>query len=395
MLSLIILSQSSCTDSELLLSPGQYEAVFRLDSANCPVRLTINDTDSLQITFNNDSEQIAAIGITQIKDSLFFRLPIFNSEFKLKIQPNKTITGVWINHHKEINNTIPVEIHQTESVKSKQASKTTRWYSIFSPNTPDEYPAIALLKYNNTHISGTFQTETGDYRFLEGKITGKEFYLSCFDGSHLFYFTGHFANDSSITNGMFYSGKTWSEPWAAKLDSETKLKDPYHVTYLKSKNQPFTFSFPDTNNTQVSLTDTKFKNKPILVQIMGTWCPNCLDETKYLKEVYTKYNPLGLEIIALAFEARPDFIYAKKRITTLSNELQLPYPILIAGQSNKTLASNALPMLNQISSFPTTLLLDRNHQVVSIYTGFNGPSTGKAYQEYITETENTIKRLLQ
>jgi thiol-disulfide isomerase/thioredoxin len=41
-----------------------------------------------------------------------------------------------------------------------------------------------------------------------------------------------------------------------------------------------------------------------LVNITGSWCPNCHDEAPFLAEVYNKYHDRGLEIVALSFEER-------------------------------------------------------------------------------------------
>ncbi|HRD38302.1 MAG TPA: TlpA family protein disulfide reductase, partial [Bacteroidia bacterium] len=57
-------------------------------------------------------------------------------------------------------------------------------------------------------------------------------------------------------------------------------------------------------------------------------------------------------------------------------------------------AAESLPFFNNISAFPTTIILDRNHEVKSIYTGFSGPATGKAYVQYTEKTEHLVKQLL-
>jgi len=62
---------------------------------------------------------------------------------------------------------------------------------------------------------------------------------------------------------------------------------------------------------KVSLSDPKYKNKAVIVQIMGSWCPNCMDESAYLSKVYKQYNKQGLEIIALAYERTSDAERAK------------------------------------------------------------------------------------
>jgi hypothetical protein len=57
----------------------------------------------------------------------------------------------------------------------------------------------------SAYVNGTFLTETGDYRYLEGMMHNGKLYLSCFDGSHAFLFIAE-NNGTEITKGDFYSG---------------------------------------------------------------------------------------------------------------------------------------------------------------------------------------------
>ena len=75
-----------------------------------------------------------------------------------------------------------------------------------------------------------------------------------------------------------------------------------------------TFSFPDVNGKMVSLTDDKYKNKVVIIQLFGTWCPNCMDETIFLTDWYDENKDRGVEIIGLAYERKDDFTYASERV---------------------------------------------------------------------------------
>jgi len=77
----------------------------------------------------------------------------------------------------------------------------------------------------------------------------------------------------------------------------------------------------------------------------------------------------------------------------LKNEIGINYPILLAqyGSSDKVKALEKFPMLNNIISYPTTIFLDKNKEVIKIHTGFNGPATGEKYIEFINEFNSTIK----
>ncbi|MBK8344453.1 MAG: hypothetical protein IPL12_14725 [Bacteroidetes bacterium] len=51
-------------------------------------------------------------------------------------------------------------------------------------------------------------------------------------------------------------------------------------------------------------------------------------------------------------------------------------------------------MLNKVLGFPTTIILNSNHEVVEIYTGFNGPATGDLFLQYQKEFEALLNSLL-
>jgi thiol-disulfide isomerase/thioredoxin len=91
-------------------------------------------------------------------------------------------------------------------------------------------------------------------------------------------------------------------PEEARAKGLPEPTDADHHTGVKDPSQPFVFSFPDLNGNIVSNTDARFRNKVVLINITGSWCPNCHDEAPFLSEVYRKYHGRGLEIVALSFE---------------------------------------------------------------------------------------------
>ena len=70
------------------------------------------------------------------------------------------------------------------------------------------------------------------------------------------------------------------------------------------------------------------------------------------------------------------------------------YPVLLAGTNDKAEASKALPALNRVVAFPTTIFIDKKGKVRHIHTGFSGPGTGKYYDQYIGEYNRLIDKLL-
>ena len=129
--------------------------------------------------------------------------------------------------------------------------------------------------------------------------------------------------------------------------------------------------------------------------MLGSWCPNCMDETSYLVNYYKKYHPKGVEIIGLAYERTTDLAKSKPTVQQLKNRFNIPYPLLITGHTPDLRdAQKSLPELGGFLGFPTTIIIDKKGDVRKIHTGFSGPGTGKYYTEFTEEFEKLTDNLL-
>ena len=82
------------------------------------------------------------------------------------------------------------------------------------------------------------------------------------------------------------------------------------------------------------------------------------------------------------------------RLRSYSSNLSINYPIGVGGGASKKEASESFNQLNNISSFPTCLFIDKVGRVRKIHTGFYGPSTGPYYHEYTVGVKKFIEELL-
>ena len=154
------------------------------------------------------------------------------------------------------------------------------------------------------------------------------------------------------------------------------------------------FEFPDAEGRPLSLKDERFKDKVVVVQIMGSWCPNCMDETRFLAPWYKQNRERGVEVVGLSFERSARLEDAAPLMRRMAERYEVSYAILHAGSSDKATAARSLPMLNHIMSFPTTIFIDRKGRVRQIHTGFSGPSTGVYYDTYVEEFNRFMDKLL-
>jgi thiol-disulfide isomerase/thioredoxin len=379
------------------LRAGMWRGVLQLnDTTELPFNFQIEGT---KFEIINGDERIAVDEITfASNDSVSIRMPFFDSEFRIKMTGDSLMKGNWINHAKKNKNIIPFSATHNESRRflftdAKQPETNERYKVTFEPGTKDQYFSVGTFNSKGGKTNGTFTTETGDYRYLEGYSSNSKLMLSCFDGSHAFLFTAIKRNDS-LVNGQFYSGISGHENWLAVKDEKFELRNPDSLTFLKPGYSKIAFSFKNLEGKMVSLSDAEYKNQVVIIQLMGTWCPNCVDETKFLSGFQARYSDKGLKAIALAFERTEDFNKAVELVSRLKKRFAAGYDFLITGKTGAAQASEALPMLNAVMAFPTTIYIDKKGIVRKIYTGFYGPATGEAYTKYVEETTLFIEKLL-
>jgi thiol-disulfide isomerase/thioredoxin len=356
------------------------------------------------LEFQNGSEHIRTEEAIKSGDSLVFKMPVFDSELHLKLTSSQ-IKGNWINLARQDHNIIAFTAQKASAVTSVKTHcrllQNEHWKVRFSPNSADEYPAIGLfqLDESNGTLQGTFLTETGDYRYLSGTAKpndhGYALTFGCFDGSHAFLFKALLDTASKSMEGTFFSGAHRQESWSAIQDDAFSLHDADSLTALKPGFSSLDFSFPNLEGKSVSLKDKCYSNKVVIVQIMGSWCPNCMDETRYFAELNRKYKARGLEVIALAFERGNDLEQQRKNLMRAKQQLGADYEFLLTGYSGKAAeASKALPMLNRVMAFPTAIYIDKKGKVRNISTGFNGPATGKYNEAWMEKTNLLLEQLL-
>ncbi|WP_298345572.1 TlpA disulfide reductase family protein [uncultured Algibacter sp.] len=388
----------SCKNQDKIvkLEKGRYRAELKVnDTLDLPFNFEVISENKLQVF--NAEEVIEVKEITYKNDSVLIQMPVFEGFLIAKIE-NEKLNGRFVKPSLNRTMEFKAEKNATRFETYKRLSKfniSGNWETVFSPSSDeDKYLAKGIFKQDGNQVKGTFRTTTGDYRYLEGVLNANQLQLSTFDGAHAFLFTAQ-VNDSTM-NGMFYSGNHWKEPFTAKRNETFELPDANTLTYLKTGYDKVEFSFPDYNGNMVSLNDDRFKDKVVLIQIMGTWCPNCLDESKYYAEFYKNNKGKALEIIALAFEYVKTEDKAFKNLQRLKNDVGITYPIVLAqyGSASKVKANEKLPMLNHILSYPTTIFIDKIGAVRKIHTGFNGSATGDKFTEFKAEFESFVNELL-
>ena len=370
-------------------SPGFYILNFHTDNGTIPARLDITERGVWNII--NAEEVIQLDSIIIRSDSFFVKLPLFDSSMRGTWRGD-SLFGEWTDHSRK-DYTIPFTAGIHNSAGCTNEIEELSYNVEFSPgDTAETSKGVAVLLKNGNVVTGTIMTETGDYRYLQGEWNNDSIWLSAFDGTHLFYLTGEVKGDS-IINGFFLSGKHWKEPWIAMTSDASNLRNPYSIATIQVNENPM-FTILNSNESPVVFDSSTWKNHVSVIQIMGSWCPNCTDESKFLKELYSEYGNRGLQIFPVAFERGDDVTAACARVTSQFKQLQLPYSFYYGGKANKEEAQKTLAFLTSVHSFPTTVFIDKKGIIRRVYTGYYGPSTHDEYTKHSIEIKSLVNDLL-
>ena len=391
---------SSKTEEVTRLRTGVWRAVVEIQGQELPFNfeVTRDGGGGYDIYLLNADERLLLDEVSVTGDSVDIVMHIFDADIKAKIKGD-TLKGSFVKNFAD-DYKLPFEAvyglqYRFEEPDAGQDNANfSGQYDVTFMHEGEPTKAIALLRQRDDRITGTFLTPTGDYRFLEGNAVGPNLSLSTFDGNYAYLFKGTMQEDGKV-KGEFYSGKTWYETWVAEKNDRASLPDASSLTYLKEGHETISFKFPDPEGKLVSFDDPKYKGKVVILQLMGTWCPNCMDETKFLSPWYDANKDRGVEVIGLAYERKADFNYASARVKKMVAKMDVKYDILIAGVEDKEKASETLPMLNAVVAFPTTIFVGKDGKVKKIHTGFNGPGTRQYYDQFREDFNETVNAMLK
>lgn len=382
---------TSCSDHPPQLRTGNWQGLITLQGQELAFNFDIvRDGAGYKVHLINAGEKILLDEVTLFGDSVDIVLHVFDASLRAKIEGDQ-LTGTFVKNYNRAGS-LPFRANYGIDYRYAPASTDTDVdfsgkYQVEFKTEKETYASVGVFEQKGNHLTGTFLAPNGDYRFLEGNVVNGELWLSTFDGNHAFLFKAVKSGDS--VRGDYYSGKSAHETWAGVRNDQAKMPDPEALTYLKPGFEKLEFTFPDLEGNPVSSSDERFKNKVVILQIFGTWCPNCMDETKFLSQWLRDNKDRDVVIVGLAYERKPEFDYAVDRVRKMKNKWDVGYDFLIAGVNDKEKASLTLPALSKVLAFPTTIYVGRDGKVKHIRTGFEGPGTG-IYHDLFKQRFNEI-----
>ena len=249
-----------------------------------------------------------------------------------------------------------------------------------------------IVRQSGARAAATILRVDGDTGTISGAYRNGKFVLSHFDGAraHLLQIT--LASDGTLDILQDANRQlTAYRPAAARAKGLPEPTDPDLHTTMRDPKEPFRFSFPDLNGRVVSNSDPRFRGKVMVVEITGSWCPNCHDEAPFLAEMYRKYGAQGLEIVSLSFE-EADQLRNPSRLRAFVQKYGLEFPVLLCGEPEE--ANSKLSQLVNWNTWPATLFIDRRGLVRGIHAGFPSPGSGDLFRQAKEEFNVEAGRLL-
>jgi thiol-disulfide isomerase/thioredoxin len=376
------------------VSAGPWRFVLKTAQTDIPFIINFEyNNNKLTGLLKNGMETIPLGEISYLDGKLSIPFPIYELSLELSLHDAKSMSGYLVRHNKNpvIKTPVSGSFGQKELFNVKKVGPTVdlngKWALKLEDEKNQKSPGIGNFVQTGGHLSGSILTSTGDYRYLDGYVSGDQFEAASFDGVYNYVFKGSI-KDGVMSAAILSNSKT---KITGQLDSNAELPDAYKQTEINE----LKFILPDLKGQSVTLNHPKFKNKPVVVQIFGSWCPNCMDELNYLIPWYKSNARRGVEVIALAFERSLNVEEATRQLLKVQKKLNVPYTILQAGSTAEEKPMDKLPGLKNFISFPTTIFLNKKHQVVKVHAGFSGPSTGAYYEKWKAEFNQTINELLK
>ncbi len=359
-----------------------------------PFRFEISgDPANIRGSFFNGDERVTSTGGRFADGVLRLNFDHYASRLEAQLN-NGVLTGKYGNPARTLYD-FSAKPHVTTAATTGKFPNIDGQWEIEVESPKGEHAWRLIVHQSGTNVSAAILRVDGDTGTLTGTYSDGKFLLSHFSGARpgLLEIVPEQDGSLQVTQRSASAVKTLTA-WRtvdARAKGLPEPTDPSQHTRVKDRSQPFQFSFPDLNGKLVSNTDPQFKNKVVIVNITGSWCPNCHDEAPFLAELYRKYHAQGLEIVALDFEEteqRKD----PSRLHAFINKYGIEYTYLLAGEPSELQAK--IPQAENLNAWPTTFFLGRDGKVHAVHAGFAAKASGEYNAELKQEVTDTVERLL-
>ena len=157
--------------------------------------------------------------------------------------------------------------------------------------------------------------------------------FSTFDGAHLFRFDATMKGDS-LVNGTFLSGTHYRTSFSGVLVEQPAVS--WNSAQQSANGGELNVMGVSSDGDTIQWSNDRLHalgKKGLVLDVMGTWCPNCMDEARLLAELAPGYP--DVQFVSLAFERSTDASILP-RLNQFKDELGLGWDVLLGGKAKQT-----------------------------------------------------------
>jgi len=326
--------------------------------------------------------------------SLTFNLSEYGAEMR-STWDGKELKGDYLRIRESGTKTFPFTVSPDAPAKQSppETAPTGDFQVTFEDQKPEDPLTVAKLWKEGGSYFGTFIAPDGDYGLLEGTASAQGVQLSRFTGWQAIAI--ELQPDGDGWTGKFHAASN-DKPRAFKLQASAAAEPSMaNEPSMKNPNAPFAFACTSLDGKTVRNTDEQFKGKALAVDIMGTWCHNCMDESPVLEGLRKSYSENGFEVVGLSFEISDDEELGKKNLRLFRDRFKLTYPLLYCGSlDDANIDQRINSQIDNFFAYPTTLFISKNGRVQTIHSGFRGPGTGDEYPRQVQRLADLSRRAI-
>jgi thiol-disulfide isomerase/thioredoxin len=378
---------------------GPWEGTVVVDNMTIPFRLDITGKpNKLQAAFINGDERVTSSRATQVKDAVELDFDQYAESLRGNLEGGELKGIIAGKFGPGPRSELPFEAHRYVPQPDPPAGTVPDigglWeIEVKSPKGENAWRLV--VRQTGADVSAAILRVDGDTGALTGRYRGGKFVLSHFSGERPYMMEAAIQPDGSLAITLHdYTGARELpayRPAEARAKGLPEPTDPAQHTHVAGATKPFEFSFPDISGRTVSNSDARYLGKVVLVNITGSWCPNCHDEAPFLAQLYDKYRIRGLEIVALDFE-EPEQIADLTRLRWFVQHYGIHYTVLVGGDPDDV--NKKIPQLVNLNSWPTSVFIGRDGLVKSIHAGFASPASGDFNGQLKAEFTARVEALL-
>ena len=374
---------------------GNWDATVKVNGQEIPFRFELTgDGTSVQGSFFNGGERMRSTSGRFENDALLLKWDYYAATLEANLRDG-ALAGEYVRSASSGRVIYPFQAkrHTEIAAPKSDVPQIAGIWLIPTKSSKGELAWQFIVSQTGAQVSAAILRVDGDTGALTGSYRDGKFVLSHFSGLRPALLEVTVQKDGSLE--MLQNGTVKLaalRPEDARAKGLPQPTDPNKHTVVKDPGERFTWAYPDLSGRMVTDADPRFRGKVVLVNIAGSWCPNCHDEAPFLVELYRKYRAAGLEIVALSFE-EPEQLKDPVRLRAFIKKYGIEYTVLLGGEPNE--AKDKLTQAVNWNAWPTTFFVGRDGRVRKVHAGFPSSASGELHREAKAEFTAEVEQLLK